>query len=198
MKMIAKDSAALQERVERYIRTRSRDDLNEVMEYAQPFINSAVRSFGNCESERDDYRAEASMSVLEAVDKYRGTARFSTLVHRIAINSAISHSRKENVRKRVTYMDPAVFEETLESQRLKPVETLNTKELAARLMGIVPPRERGLLELYYFYGCTLDDLADCNGKSKGAVKTMLHRAREEVYRLAAQHGLIEGSEDMAS
>jgi len=198
MNMIAKDSTALQERVERYFRTRSREDLNAVMEYAQPFINSAVRSFGNCESERDDYRSEASMSVLEAVDKYRGAAKFSTLVHRIAMNSAISYSRKENIRKRVTFMDPEIFEETLESQRLRPVEALGTKELAARLMRIVPPRDRGLLELYYFYGCTLDDLADCNGKSKGAVKTMLHRAREEIYRLAVQHNLIEGSEDMAS
>ena len=137
-----------------------------------PRVYAVVRRIAGDDDLAQDYAQEAWIRAIRALPTFRGDARFSTWLHRIAVNSALQALRKsENRRKREAPVPDEV--------PVAPVhaDSLLQKRLERALDGL-PEGMRRVLILHDVEGYTHDEIGALLGIAQGSSKAQLHRARQ--------------------
>ena len=145
-----------------------------------------------------DISQEVFLRAFRALRSWHGRARFSTWLHRIAINASIDY-----VRRRSRYRDSTESLDEMEPERLSAVEAKHARpdqprhlayssELRREILEAVrrlPPRQRRCFVLRHYHECSIRDIAAVLAITEGAVKRHLHRATRRLRRdLAARLG----------
>src|SRR5210317_1704452 len=65
-----------------------------------PRVHAVVRRIAGDEDLAQDYAQEAWIRAIRALPTFRGDSRFSTWLHRIAVNAALQALRKQETRKK--------------------------------------------------------------------------------------------------
>lgn len=130
--------------------------------------------------DRGDLIQEMIAELWRAYPRFDGRAAFSTFLHRIAVNVAISFYRGESRRIRDALpiedfgMDLAAADRVLDAQG-EDLHALH--QLIARLDEI----NRALI-LLYLQGYTLEELAEMLGLTVTNVATRIHRIKTRLQR----------------
>lgn len=149
-----------------------------------PRVFALVRRFAGDEDLARDYAQEAWIRALRALPTFRGESRFSTWLHRIAVNSALQAARTgENRRRRevTSQLDapvPPAEGDALLQQRL---------ELA---LDQLPEGMRRVLILHDVEGYTHDEIGEVLGVTAGTSKSQLSKARAKMRVLL--RSLVDG------
>jgi RNA polymerase sigma-70 factor (ECF subfamily) len=137
-----------------------------------------VRSILRDDAETEDTLQESYMSAFTHLDQFRGQARFSTWLTRIAVHEAF-HRRKRNAR--VTDLDDVVS--TLASPGPGPEAGTADRELR-RLLEVsidrLPDDFRTVFVLRDVEGLSTAEAAESLEIPEETVKTRLHRARRQL------------------
>ena len=137
-----------------------------------------VRSILRDDAETEDTLQESYMSAFTHLDQFRGQARFSTWLTRIAVHEAF-HRRKRNAR--VTDLDDVVS--TLASPGPDPEAGTADRELR-RLLEVsidrLPDDFRTVFVLRDVEGLSTAEAAESLEIPEETVKTRLHRARRQL------------------
>lgn len=127
----------------------------------------------------DDLVQETFLRVLRHRRGFRGEARFSTWIYRIARNVCLDHLRANRQRaareRRGVVADNAV--------RAEPREPPDELPALERALARLAPEKREVLILSRYYDLDNTEVAEILGCSVGAVKVRVHRALKEVRRL---------------
>lgn len=129
----------------------------------------------------DDLVQETFVSVFRALGSFRGEARLSTWIDRIAVRAVFHHLR---ARKRSVSLD-AVAE--LEDSAAGLEDKTHAREGLRRLYAVLAemtPDARAAYALYAIDGRTIPEVAALTGTTKIAAKLRIWRARREVYQRA--------------
>ena len=142
-----------------------------------PRVYAVVRRIAGDDEMARDYAQEAWIRVIRALPTFRGDARFSTWLHRIAVNSALQAARKAETRRK--YEAPA-----LEEAALPPAsgDALLERRLEAALDQL-PQGMRQVLILHDVEGYTHDDIGEVLGVTAGTSKSQLFKARAKMREL---------------
>ena len=142
-----------------------------------PRVYAVVRRIAGDDELARDYAQEAWIRAIRALPTFRGDARFSTWLHRIAVNSALQAARKAETRRK--YEAPAV-----EEAALPPVsgDALLKRRLEAALDQL-PQGMRQVLILHDVEGYTHDDIGEVLGVTAGTSKSQLFKARAKMREL---------------
>jgi RNA polymerase sigma-70 factor (ECF subfamily) len=126
--------------------------------------------------EAQDATQEAFALIFRNLSRFNKRSKLGTWIFRIAVNSAIQHSRRTKNLRRNEPLD-----ETLQSpaEPLQPTDTVKVN-LA---MGALAPADRAVLTLFYWDDLSLVDIAATLNCGANAAKTRLYRARER-FRIA--------------
>jgi RNA polymerase sigma-70 factor, ECF subfamily len=141
-------------------------------------------------AERDDLVQKVFMAFHRALPGYRGEARLSTFLHRIAVNTAYDHLRGLSRRDDSDGLpaDEVLVEHlspTLEDQVAARADLARMFALLERLS----PKKRIAFILVAVEGCSLAEAAALIGAAEDTVKQrVLHARRDLVARLAATTG----------
>jgi len=145
-----------------------------------------------------DISQEVFLRAFRALRSWHGRARFSTWLHRIAINASIDY-----IRRRAKHRDTMESFDEMEPARLSEVEATCTQadhprrqayaaELRREIFKAIrclPARQRHCFVLRHYHECTIRDMAAVLHVSEGTVKRHLHRATRRLRRtLAARLG----------
>ncbi|HST61641.1 MAG TPA: sigma-70 family RNA polymerase sigma factor [Longimicrobium sp.] len=154
------------------------------------------RLAGHDEALAEDWAQEAWVRALRALPTFRGDARFTTWLHRIAVNSAL-HGRRSRMRKagRETAMDDDRF-----SVRAV-AETSVLKLKLERAMERLPEGMRKVLVLHDVEGYTHEEIGAMLGVNPGTCKSQLFKARARMRKLLSPQPLPEddpAEEEMAT
>lgn len=132
----------------------------------------------------EDLTQEAFVHAFRRLSTFRQESRFTTWMHRIAVNTVLMFIRKRNSSIREAPLDPAFGseEETpYESQVCgRADETLSmTTDRVALLRAIenLPPGYRLMLILHDIHGYEHQEIAEIFGCTTGNTKSQLHKAR---------------------
>jgi RNA polymerase sigma-70 factor (ECF subfamily) len=142
-----------------------------------PRVYAVVRRIAGDDDLAQDYAQEAWIRAIRALPTFRGDARFSTWLHRIAVNSALQAVRRaESRHKREAPMpeSPAVAQpsrDALLSQRLEWA------------LDLLPERMRKVLILHDVEGYTHDEIGELLGTAAGTSKSQLFKARAKMRAL---------------
>ena len=65
-------------------------------------------------------------------------------------------------------------------------DAADARDLLEELLGLLGPRDRLVLTLLYWDGCTIAEAAELTGWSRSMVKVQAFRARQRVRRIVAE------------
>lgn len=149
------------------------------------------------EDDAADAVQEALLSAFRALDRFEGTSRLSTWLHRIAVNAALMKLRKRSSQPdhSIESLLPQFQADGHAARPARPwdpgaaaaLEQAETRALVRRMIDQLPENYRIVLLLRDIEGLDTDEAAAALGLQPGAVKTRLHRARQALRTLLDPH-----------
>ncbi len=136
--------------------------------------------------QREDLVQEVFLRVIRARERYEPTARFSTWIYRIAFNLC-ANERHRNLARAARPLDPGgddspgiVFEDERVDPPFRSLEREDTSALVQRAIAELPDRQRMALILAKYEDHSYAEIARALETSEKAIKSMIHRARENL------------------
>lgn len=121
-----------------------------------------------------DLTQDTFVRAWKSLASFRGDARFSTWLHRIAVNVSLNR-----VSLKTPAADTADFDLMADQHAPAPGQSLVDRERAAAVRAAVqalPPRQRTALVLRTYHELSHQEVADIVGTSVGAVKANVFHA----------------------
>jgi RNA polymerase sigma-70 factor (ECF subfamily) len=155
-----------------------------VRKYEEPFLRKAQNIIKDKESAEDIVQETFAKIYLNAGKfKKQEGARFSSWGYRILINTALTHYQK---RKRVGQANVALDEEIwalIPDKNLRQFEKTQLMDEVASVLTRMPEMFAKALSSFFIEGKTQEEMAREEGVSIGAIKTRVHRAKNEFRKV---------------
>jgi len=171
------------------------DSFNElILRWERPIYALAYRTIGREEDARDVCQ-ETFLRAFRALPGFRGQAKFSSWLYRIALNLCRDWIRRE---RRAPLLQPPEDGDLMElAAAAEPAESIEDlvarKDLARsveRAMALLPEEQRTAIVLKEFHGLTFQEIADLAGCPLSTVKTRLYQGLTVLRRELARTGKV--------
>jgi RNA polymerase sigma-70 factor (ECF subfamily) len=152
--------------------------------WALSFVRDAARA--------EEVAQEALVEAYFQLESLRRPAQFGSWLRSIVTHTAISAHRRhrsaaaaelssatDGLQSHSRYVVPRQYEEVEEGEERCRVRAG---------LGALPPQYRQVLTLFYYEEFTHEELASRLGRSVPAVKSLLHRAREQLRKEISRDG----------
>lgn len=146
-----------------------------------------IRRMVNNHDDTDDLLQNTFMKAWQAMDDFRGDAKLSTWLHKIALNEALTHLDK--LKRRPT--ESLDNEEHSAIHSLEADEWIDGDEAATALreaVGSLPEKQRMVFNMKYFNEMKYDDIAEITGTTVGALKATYHIAVKKIEQFLKSRG----------
>jgi len=171
------------------------DSFNElILRWERPIYALAYRQIGREEDARDVCQ-ETFLRAYRALNGFRGQAKFSSWLYRIALNLCRDWLRRE--RRAPTVQAPDGVDLTELAGACEPSESI--EDLVARrdlsrtvehAMALLPEEQRTAIILKEYHGLTFQEIADLIGCPLSTVKTRLYQGLTVLRRELVPAGSI--------
>jgi RNA polymerase sigma-70 factor (ECF subfamily) len=167
------------------------ESFNElVLRWERPIYALAYRTIGREEDARDVCQ-ETFLRAFRALPGFRGQAKFSSWLYRIALNLCRDWARRE---RRAPVVQPPEDIDLLElAAAREPTESIEDlvarKDLSRaveRAMALLPEEQRTAIVLKEYHGLTFQEIADLIGCPLSTVKTRLYQGLTVLRRELAK------------
>ena len=139
----------------------------------------------------EDLSQETFIKVLNALDRYDPSYKFSSWIFKIAHNTALDHLRKKEPETlsldgsphAETAAEAEASTVTVASDNQSPEDYAAHRELSGVLdqaIGLLRPEYRTAIVLCHLEGRAYEEIAEIMDVPLGTVKTYIHRARHEL------------------
>lgn len=161
-----------------------------IARYERPVLSLIYRLVRDREK-AEDLAQDSFIKVLNALDRYDPSYKFSSWIFKIAHNTALDHLRKKGLdtlsldgSPHATTADEAEASVlTAVSDDETPEEYTANRELGAeieRAVARLRPEYRTAIALWHAEARPYEEIAEIMGVPLGTVKTYIHRARNEL------------------
>ncbi|MDR2553628.1 MAG: sigma-70 family RNA polymerase sigma factor [Treponema sp.] len=129
-------------------------------------------SFFHNREDASDYTQEVFLKCYRSLGSFRGGARFSTWLYRIAYNTAVNGINRR--REYHSLAEEPVSEENPESQALRRA----AKEAVQEAVAELPEKYRVCVDLFFFYERSVREIEEITGFPENTVKSHVFRAKK--------------------
>jgi len=174
------------------------ESFNElVLRWERPIYALAYRTIGREEDARDVCQ-ETFLRAFRALPGFRGQAKFSSWLYRIALNLCRDWIRRE---RRTPVVQPPEDVDLLElaaaSEPSESIEDLVARQdlsrVVERAMALLPEEQRTAIVLKEFHGLTFQEIADLVGCPLSTIKTRLYQGLTVLRRELAKNPTTKGT-----
>jgi len=167
------------------------ESFNElVLRWERPIYALAYRTIGREEDARDVCQ-ETFLRAFRALPGFRGQAKFSSWLYRIALNLCRDWIRRE---RRAPIVQPPedvdVMELAAASEPSESIEDLVARKdlsrAVERAMALLPDEQRTAIVLKEYHGLTFQEIAELLGCPLSTVKTRLYQGLTVLRRELAK------------
>ena len=162
-----------------------------VRKYEEPFMRKAM-SIVRGKEEAQDIVQETFTKIYLAGPKFKKQegASFSSWGYRILINTALTHyARVKRRGGRVVELDEEIWA-LIPDKNLRQFEKKELTDEVVSVLSRMSPVFAKALSAFFIEGKTQEEIAKSEGVSVGAIKTRVHRAKQEfrkVYEAVTTH-----------
>jgi RNA polymerase sigma-70 factor, ECF subfamily len=146
-----------------------------------PIVHRFLAAFGVPPEEREDACQEVFVAVYRSLARFRGEARLSTWIYRIAARHAARAGRRRRVRKMLSTLlvreppPPPAPDASDRTERLRLLDDMVAK---------LSPKKRLVLVLFEIEGVPIEEVARIAGCPENTAWSRLHYARAELTAMA--------------
>ncbi len=161
----------------------------ELVQQTQGRVYSLAYAFLGHPQEAEDLTQEVFMRAWRALPAFRGEARFTTWLYRIAANVCLNQQRQ--LRGQAAHIGDEQRLEEAPAEQADPAEAVALAERNARLWQAVadlPARYRLAVALFYQQQLSYEEVATTLGLPLGTVKAQLNRARIALAATLGEEG----------
>jgi RNA polymerase sigma-70 factor, ECF subfamily len=163
-----------------------------ILRWERPIYALAYRVIGREEDARDVVQ-ETFLRAFRALPGFKGQAKFSSWLYRIALNLCrdwIRRRRRSPLVELPEGVDP--IELATEQGPVETVEDLASRkelsEAVAEAMSLLPEEQRTAIILKEYHGMTFQEIADLQGCPLSTVKTRLYQGLSVLRRNLEKSG----------
>jgi RNA polymerase sigma-70 factor (ECF subfamily) len=177
------------------------DSFNELIRrWERPIYALAYRQIGREEDARDVCQ-ETFLRAYRALKGFRGQAKFSSWLYRIAINLCRDWMRRE---RRTPVMQAPEDVDLMDLAAARgPVESIEDRiarndlsRAVERAMAFLPEEQRAAIVLKEYHGLTFQEIADLIGCPLSTVKTRLYQGLTVLRRELTRTGITVKKENL--
>ncbi|MGM9824075.1 MAG: RNA polymerase sigma factor [Muribaculaceae bacterium] len=112
------------------------------------------------------------------IDNFRGNAKLSTWLYKIAINESITFINKERARNEASIDDDSFLLNNIESDQYFDGDEAQVK--LQRAINSLPEKQRLVFNMRYYDEMKYEDMSEILGTSVGALKASYHHALKKI------------------
>lgn len=146
--------------------------------YSEP-LYWQIRRLVESHDDANDLLQNTFMKAWSSIENFRGDARLSTWLYKIAINESITFLERERRRLNISLDDQeASLANTIEADT-----NIDGDELALKLrkaIATLPEKQRIVFNMKYFDDMKYEDISNIVGTSVGALKASYHLAVKKI------------------
>ncbi|MDE6801333.1 MAG: RNA polymerase sigma factor [Muribaculaceae bacterium] len=156
-----------------------RQAFNEVIRlYSEP-LYWQIRRLVNSHDDTNDLLQNTFLKAWQSLDSFRGDAKLSTWLYKIAINESLTFLEREKKHSDISLDDEASsIVHTIEAD-----EWVDGDELSVKLRKAVaqlPEKQRIVFNMKYFDDMNYEEMSEILGTSVGALKSSYHFAVKKI------------------
>ncbi|MAG92518.1 MAG: RNA polymerase subunit sigma [Planctomycetaceae bacterium] len=155
-----------------------------VVRYQDRLYNTLVGVLGSSDDARDAVQ-DSFVHAFRKLETFRGKSAFYSWLFRIAINTAISHKRKNrrtstsiDSTKELTGLEP--HDPRHDTPPSHALETLERQQTVQTALAQLAEEYRTVLILKEMEGLKYEEIAEIVGCPIGTIRSRIHRARAEL------------------
>lgn len=156
-----------------------------VAHYSEP-LYWQIRKMVVSHDDTDDLLQNTFMKAWANIDYFRGDAKLSTWLYRIAVNESITFLNKERAKRNLTVDD----EDTFLVESLPADEWFDGDEwqlLLQQAIARLPEKQRLVFTMRYFDEMKYEEMSEILGTTVGALKASYHHAVKKVEEFLLEH-----------
>ncbi len=156
-----------------------RPAFNEVMRLFSEPLYWQIRRMVPSHDDANDLLQNTFMKAWQSLENFRGEARLTTWLYKIAINESLSFIEKEKRRGTVSLE----ADDASEIRALSADESPDGELLAENLrkaVSTLPEKQRLVFNMKYFDDMKYEEISDILGTSVGALKASYHLAVKKI------------------
>lgn len=171
-----------------------------VRRYQNPLINYIHRSIDDYQR-AEDLSQETFLRAMKSAYRYEPTASFKSWLYTIATNLCRNEIR-DRKRRNTCFLEDLVeagedvyHTDIMRDTRYLPDLLLEKKEqrqIIRKALAQLPENQRVALTLVTYQELRYEEVAEILGCSVGAVKALIHRARQKMRKLLIKAGITGG------
>jgi RNA polymerase sigma-70 factor (ECF subfamily) len=156
-----------------------REAFGEVIKtYTEP-LYWQIRRMVQDHDDAGDLLQNTFMKAWQSLENFRGDARLSTWLYKIAINESITFLEKERRRQNISLDDQeAALIHTIESDTQVDGDELTLK--LRKAVALLPEKQRLVFNMKYYDEMKYEEMSDILGTSVGALKASYHLAVKKI------------------
>lgn len=137
-----------------------------------------IRRMVTDHDDANDILQNTFLKAWSGLDNFRGDARISTWLYRIAYNECLTFIGKKKAENSIS-----IDADEGESDRLEGEEYFNgdrAQELLQKAIGTLPPKQRIVFIMKYFEEKKYEEISEICGTTVGALKASYHHAVQKI------------------
>jgi RNA polymerase sigma-70 factor, ECF subfamily len=169
---------------------RQHDDAaaHELVRRLYPLVLRLVRSHRPRRAAEEDLCQMIFIRIFQKLDQFSGKVPLEHWVSRIAINACLNQIQSEKVRPEFRHADLSEEEVAVVNnlaatpEELGPDQTFAARDLVERLLTVLKPAERLVIDLLYLQQRSVAEIQAVTGWGASLVKVRAFRARQKLKR----------------
>ncbi len=145
----------------------------------EPLLHKVCRIYANTGPDRDDLFQEIVIQLWKAYPRFKGNAKFSTWLYRVAINTAISGLRKK--RDFITSYEPESLPTHVSDDSTSHIEE---ERLAMLYKAIAQLNQvEKAIVMLYMEDRSYEEMEEILGITQGNLRVKMSRIKEKIRQL---------------
>ena len=158
---------------------KSLDDIGDLIKlYTEPLYRQ-IRRMVQCHDDANDLLQNTFLKAWQNIENFRGDAKLSTWLYKIAVNESLSHLERERKRQGLSIDD----EESHLVNLIEADKDIDGDRLAQLLREAIvglPEKQRLVFNMRYYDDMKYEQMSEILGTSVGALKASYHLAVKKI------------------
>jgi len=157
----------------------SEQDFLQLVNQNQGIIRKVCQLYGRNDADKEDLYQEVVIQLWRSFGSFRGEAKFSTWMYRIALNTAISNLRKQS--RKVTLSFPEFIPKEEADTEEEKIKEEKLKEMYAAISRLTEV-EKAIVMLY-LDDKSYEEMEEILGISNGTLRVKMNRIKDKLRTL---------------